>query len=216
MSSILLSPLTVGSIEIKNRMAVAAMVTDYCDQDGMPTEQYIAYHEARAAGGFGLIVTEDYAVDPQGRGFWCAGLRKDEQIAPHRELTECVHAAGAKIFAQIYHCGRQTSSALIGAQPVSASALPCPVMGEVPRPLTVDEAVDVVDGWLALPHTTVLHPGPRHWAILRGLLLPSGTAGNLTSDAHLAAIAVEHGAELVSTDTDFARFRALTWVNPLA
>ena len=144
MSSILLSPLTVGSIEIKNRMAVAAMVTDYCDQDGMPTEQYIAYHEARAAGGFGLIVTEDYAVDPQGRGFWCAGLWKDEQIAPHRELTERVHAAGAKIFAQIYHCGRQTSSALIGAQPVSASALPCPVMGEVPRPLTVDEIATIV------------------------------------------------------------------------
>jgi len=143
-SSILLSPLTVGSIEIKNRMAVAAMVTDYCDQDGMPTEQYIAYHEARAAGGFGLIVTEDYAVDPQGRGFWCAGLWKDEQIAPHRELTERVHAAGAKIFAQIYHCGRQTSSALIGAQPVSASALPCPVMGEVPRPLTVDEIATIV------------------------------------------------------------------------
>ncbi|HEY3353260.1 MAG TPA: FAD-dependent oxidoreductase, partial [Polyangia bacterium] len=144
MSSILLSPLRVGSIELKNRMAVAAMVTDYCDHDGMPTAQYIAYHEARAKGGFGLIITEDYAVDPLGRGFWCAGLWKDEQIAPHSELTTRVHAAGAKIFAQIYHCGRQTSAALIGAQPVSASALACPVMGEVPHALTPDEIRTIV------------------------------------------------------------------------
>lgn len=144
MSSTLLSPLTVGSIELKNRMAVPAMVTLYCDDDGMPTEQYVAYHEARAKGGFGLIVTEDYAVDPAGRGFWCAGLWKDSQVAPHRELTERVHAAGAKIFAQIYHCGRQTSAALIGTRPVSASALACPVMGEVPRALTVDEIHTIV------------------------------------------------------------------------
>lgn len=139
MSPTLLSPLRIGELELKNRMAVAPMVTCYCDDDGMPTEQYIAYHEARALGGFGLIITEDYAVDPRGRGFWCAGLWKDEQIEPHRELTERVHAAGAKIIAQIYHCGRQTSSALIGAQPVSASALPCPAMGEVPHPLTREE-----------------------------------------------------------------------------
>ena len=142
--SILASPLMVGDLELKNRMAVAAMVTCYCDDDGMPTEQYIAYHEARAQGGFGLIVTEDYAVDPAGRGFWCAGLWKDEQIAPHRELTERVHAAGAKVFAQIYHCGRQTASALIGTQPVAPSALACPAMGEVPRALTRDEIRTIV------------------------------------------------------------------------
>ncbi len=144
MSPTLLSPLRVGNLELKNRMAVAPMVTCYCDEDGMPTEQYIAYHEARAHGGFGLIITEDYAVDPLGRGFWCAGLWKDEQISPHRELTKRIHAAGAKIFAQIYHCGRQTSAALIGAQPVSASALPCPSMGEVPRPLSVEEIHTIV------------------------------------------------------------------------
>ena len=128
MSPTLMSPLRVGTIELKNRMAVAPMVTCYCDDDGMPTEQYIAYHEARARGGFGLIITENYAVDPIGRGFWCAGLWKDEQIAPHSELARRVHAAGAKIFTQLYHCGRQTSSAIIGAQPVAPSALPCPVM----------------------------------------------------------------------------------------
>lgn len=144
MSPTLTSPLRVGTIELKNRMAVAPMVTCYCDDDGMPTEQYIAYHEARARGGFGLIITENYAVDPIGRGFWCAGLWKDEQIAPHSELPRRVHAAGAKIFAQLYHCGRQTSSAIIGAQPVAPSALPCPVMGEVPHALTGPEIATIV------------------------------------------------------------------------
>ncbi|QAY71161.1 FAD-dependent oxidoreductase [Xylanimonas protaetiae] len=148
MTASLLSPLTVGNVELKNRMAVGAMVTLYCDDDGMPTEQYIAYHEERAKGGFGLIITEDYAVDPVGRGFYCAGLWKDEQIAPHSELTQRVHAAGAKIFAQIYHAGRQTASALIGTQPVATSAVPCPVMGpitgDVPRELTVPEIETIV------------------------------------------------------------------------
>lgn len=144
MSPTLMSPLRVGTIELKNRMAVAPMVTCYCDDDGMPTEQYIAYHEARARGGFGLIITENYAVDPVGRGFWCAGLWKDEQIAPHSELARRVHAAGAKIFAQIYHCGRQTSSAITGAQPVAPSALPCPVMGELPHALTGTEIAFIV------------------------------------------------------------------------
>ena len=57
MSPTLLSPLTVGNLELKNRMAVAPMVTCYCDERGLPTEQYIAYHEARARGGFGLILS---------------------------------------------------------------------------------------------------------------------------------------------------------------
>ena len=61
-----------------------------------------------------------------------------------------------------------------------------------------------------------LYPGEEHWTILRSLLADAGTAGNLTTDAHLAALAIEHGAELCSTDSDFARFRAVRWVNPLA
>jgi predicted nucleic acid-binding protein len=61
----------------------------------------------------------------------------------------------------------------------------------------------------------VVTPTERHRAILRGLLEPLGTAGNLTSDAHLAALAIEHGGEVCSADTDFARFRGLRWTNPL-
>lgn len=83
------------------------------------------------------------------------------------------------------------------------------------RPLAVDESLDVVDGWLQQPCVTVVHPTDRHASVLRGLLAPLGTAGNLTSDAHLAALAVEHGAEVCSTDVDFSRFSGVRWVDPL-
>ena len=85
-----------------------------------------------------------------------------------------------------------------------------------PQPLLPDQAVAVVDGWLARPSVLALAPGDDHWPILKQLLAQSGTAGNLTTDAHLAALALEQGAELCSTDGDFARFRQLRWVNPLA
>jgi len=83
------------------------------------------------------------------------------------------------------------------------------------EPLTVTEALDVVDGWLAQPNTTVVHPGPRHAALLRELLGPFGAAGNLTTDAHLAALAREHGATLCSRDGDFSRFPGVDWFDPL-
>lgn len=82
-------------------------------------------------------------------------------------------------------------------------------------PLTVDGALDLVDSWLEQPSATVVHPTDRHSRILRELLEPLGAAGNLTNDAHLAALSVEHGAELCSADSDFARFERVRWVNPL-
>lgn len=85
----------------------------------------------------------------------------------------------------------------------------------LPRPLSPDQALAVVDSWLAQPVVVPLEPGEGHWRLLRALLASSGSAGNLTTDAHLAAIAIEHGAELCSTDSDFARFPDLRWTNPL-
>ncbi len=83
-------------------------------------------------------------------------------------------------------------------------------------PLAVDDAFDIVEGWLTQPIAVVLEPTDRHLAVLRDLLGPLGTAGNLTSDAHLAALAIEHGAELCSADTDFSRFAGLQWIDPTA
>jgi toxin-antitoxin system PIN domain toxin len=83
------------------------------------------------------------------------------------------------------------------------------------HPLGLEEALDLVDSWLAQPCVTVIAPTDRHAAVLRELLEPLGTAGNLTTDAHLAALAIEYGAQLCSCDTDFGRFSGVRWTDPL-
>lgn len=83
-------------------------------------------------------------------------------------------------------------------------------------PLSPGDALDYVDRWLALPVTTVIEPTTGHARVLRDLLAQVGTGGNLVSDAHLAALAIEHGGELCSADRDFGRFPGLRWTNPLA
>jgi toxin-antitoxin system PIN domain toxin len=82
--------------------------------------------------------------------------------------------------------------------------------------LDVEDALAVVDSWLAQPAVVRVVPGDHHWNTLKDLVAESGTAGNLTTDAHLAALALENGAELCSTDSDFARFPRLRWRNPLS
>ncbi|MDQ3991475.1 MAG: type II toxin-antitoxin system VapC family toxin [Actinomycetota bacterium] len=83
------------------------------------------------------------------------------------------------------------------------------------RPLPVQVAFEMVEGWLAQPPATIVHPTERHAAVLKELLEPLGTAGNLTTDAHLAALAIEHRAELCSSDADFSRFAGVRWRDPL-
>ena len=142
----LFSPYTIRGVEFKNRIAVPAMVTDYCNLDGTATERYIAYHEEKAKGGFGLIITEDYAVDPLGRGFKnVAGLWEDSQIKSHSELPKRVHKYGAKIFAQIYHCGRQTNRGAIGTEPEAPTAIPCPFGTDMPKELTTERVKHIIE-----------------------------------------------------------------------
>jgi uncharacterized protein len=86
--------------------------------------------------------------------------------------------------------------------------------GLFPKPLAVDDAIEVVQGWLSQPAAILVHPTARHLAVLHGLVRPVGMAGNLLTDAHLAALAVEHGAEIVSFDADFGRFPGLPWRRP--
>lgn len=84
------------------------------------------------------------------------------------------------------------------------------------NPLTFEQAAEVLDDWLERPNVSVVRPGDGHWKILRALLQGCGTAGNLTTDAHLAALAIEYGACLYSTDHDFARFGSgLRFLNPI-
>lgn len=83
-----------------------------------------------------------------------------------------------------------------------------------PRPLPLDTAAGVVEQWLAQPSAVIVAAGARHCGLLTGLLQGVGTAGNLVNDAHLAALALEHGGEVVSFDGDFARFGGVRWCVP--
>jgi predicted nucleic acid-binding protein len=79
----------------------------------------------------------------------------------------------------------------------------------------VQEAIAIVEDWLELPHFFMVLPSSRHFPELRALFLQLGTAGNLTTDVHLAALAIERGLVLHSTDADFGRFEGLKWINPI-
>ena len=85
-----------------------------------------------------------------------------------------------------------------------------------PQPLLVTEAVDIVGDWLSQPPVRVVEPTERHWDLLAELLAQAKVKGPLVTDAHLAALAIEHGATLFSTDGDFSRFPRLRWQNPVA
>lgn len=84
-----------------------------------------------------------------------------------------------------------------------------------PAPFTPQEAASVVTSWLGNASVSVVHPTERHWPILKRLADDSQSRGPLVMDAHLAALAIEHGATLCSTDRDFTRFKGLRLVNPL-
>lgn len=83
-----------------------------------------------------------------------------------------------------------------------------------PKPLTPSQAGGACESWLAASPAVTLEPTRRHLPLLRGLLEHAGTAGNLVGDAHLAALALEHGATVVSFDRDFARFDGIALLRP--
>jgi toxin-antitoxin system PIN domain toxin len=86
--------------------------------------------------------------------------------------------------------------------------------GVFPRPLAVEDAVGIMVGWLDSPGAVVVEPTGRHLAVLGSLLNEVGSGGNLVGDAHLAALAIEHGAGIVSFDADFGRYAGVRWMAP--
>ena len=125
----LFTPYQIGTVKIPNRLVVPAMVTNYCTIEGEITERYMKYIEEKAKGGWGLIITEDYAVQQYGKGYQrIPGLYKDELIEGNKQLTTMVHKYESKIFCQMYHPGRQTTRiANEDHMPVAPSAIECPL-----------------------------------------------------------------------------------------
>jgi hypothetical protein len=81
--------------------------------------------------------------------------------------------------------------------------------------VTMDQAIAIVDDWLAISHVRTLPQGEEYWKLFREMLIKGDVRGKLTSDAALAALTMEYGGVLYTNDRDFARFPGLRWVNPL-
>ena len=142
----LFSPKKIGNCEIPNRLVVTPMVANLNNPEGLATERYIRYHEEKAKGGWGLIITEDYAINDHARGYpLISGLWDESQIPGHKKLTDTIHKYNTKIFCQIYHAGRQSNPRVNGGvQPVSCSPIPCPWNKSIPKELTIEEIQQII------------------------------------------------------------------------
>lgn len=144
-AKMMFEPIQIGKTTIKNRFVVPAMASNFSNEEGMATEQLIAYHEAKALGGWGLIIVEDYRISPEaGASAKLPGLYNYWQIASHKELTKRVHEAGAKIFAQIYHAGWESKKEFIGATPLGVAPVKNVNMKDMPHALTISEIKEII------------------------------------------------------------------------
>lgn len=146
----LLSGLRIRESEFRNRMIVPAMATHFAEPDGCAGRSVIDYLAARAAGGFGAVVTENIGVDPAGRVMARMLMADHDRFVPGlTRLADGIRSQGAIALGQINHGGRQTTSKITGQQPVAPSPIPCPLMREMPRALTVDEIYRIQDSYAA-------------------------------------------------------------------
>src|SRR4051812_28549646 len=181
------TPLTLGPVTARNRIVFSAHLTNYA-RDGLPTEQHADYYAARAAGGAGLIITEEHSTHPTDWPYekLIHGFHR-EVIPGYRRMTEAVHRHGTPIFAQINHNGGQASS-MFSRLPVWApSPVADPLFREVPKAVTLPEIDEIVAGYaLVAEHCAEggfdgIELQCSHSSIVRGFLSP---ATNKRTDAY--------------------------------
>jgi len=173
------SPLQLGPVEVRNRIVFSAHLTNYA-RNGLPTEQHAAYYGARAAGGTGLIITEEHSTHPTDWPYekLIHGFHR-EVIPGYRRITDAVHRHGVPIFAQINHNGGQASS-MFSRLPVWApSPVADPLFREVPKAVTRAEIDEIVAGYaLVAEHCAEggfdgIELQCSHSSIVRGFLSPA-------------------------------------------
>jgi mycofactocin system FadH/OYE family oxidoreductase 2 len=173
------TPLALGPTTTRNRIVFSAHLTNYA-RDGKPTEQHAAYYEARAAGGAGLIITEEHSTHPTDWPYekLIHGFHRDV-IPGYRRITDAVHRHRVPIFAQINHNGGQASS-MFSRLPVWApSAVADPLFREVPKAVTLAEIDEIVAGYaLVAGHCAEggfdgIELQCSHSSIVRGFLSPA-------------------------------------------
>jgi len=144
----LFQPVKIGKMEVKNRLAVPPMGTGFAADDGGVSQRLIKYHEARANGGFGLIIVEVTAIEGErglGSGHQLC-IYDDKFIPGFKKLADTVHKYGTRLAVQLYHPGRMTFPHFLGGrEPVAPSAVPDPIFRQVPHELTIDEIKQLVE-----------------------------------------------------------------------
>jgi mycofactocin system FadH/OYE family oxidoreductase 2 len=184
----LFTPIRIGPLTLRNRIVFSAHLTNYATQDGEPSEQHAAYYAARAAGGAGLIVTEEHSTHPTDwpyekliHGF------HPEVIPGYRRITEAVHAHDVPILAQINHNGGQASSMYTRLPVWAPSPVPDPLFREVPKEVEAQEIAEIVAGYALVAEHCVrggfdgIELQCSHSSIVRGFLSP---ATNRRNDAY--------------------------------
>ena len=140
----------IGNVTFKNRLVMSPMGTSLAEMDGSPSEDMIAFYEARAIGGAGLIIPEITRVnDVHGVGMMRQlSVSKDRHIEGLAKLAASVHKHGTKIFIQLHHPGRETVPALTGGPVVSASAIPCKYLQQETRALSTEEVKALIQQFI--------------------------------------------------------------------
>jgi 2,4-dienoyl-CoA reductase-like NADH-dependent reductase (Old Yellow Enzyme family)/thioredoxin reductase len=144
----LLSPVKIGSLDVKNRIVMPAMGTHYLEYDGSVNERFIAYMRARARGGTGLLITEAAFVHPSGKlSPRELGVHRDEMVPGLKKLVGAVHADGAKICIQLGHAGRQTYHVLTEQPLLAPSAIACPLCKDMPVEMSKTDIDGIIDSF---------------------------------------------------------------------
>jgi len=142
----LLSPIKIGTMEVRNRIVMPPMGTLFGAPDWTVTERHLNYYEARAKGGAGLIIAEVTNVSAvRTYGINTLGLFEDKQIPSWIELAKAVHSHGAKLAAQLMDAGPESLSFLSGVQPMGPSIVASRIWQQIPRELSIEEIEGVID-----------------------------------------------------------------------
>ena len=173
------TPLQLGPIEVRNRIVFSAHLTNYA-RDGLPTEQHAAYYADRAAGGSGLIITEEHSTHPTDWPYekLIHGFHQDV-IPGYRKITDAVHRHRVPIFAQINHNGGQASSMYSRLPVWGPSPVADPLFREVPKAVTQAEIREIIAGYaLVAEHCAEggfdgIELQCSHSSIVRGFLSPA-------------------------------------------
>jgi 2,4-dienoyl-CoA reductase-like NADH-dependent reductase (Old Yellow Enzyme family)/thioredoxin reductase len=142
---LLFSPFSIRGIELKNRIVMPPMTTNFAAEDGGVTDNMVDYYEARAEGGVGYIVVEAACIEPAGKLMaFSLGIWDDDKVPGFKRIVEACHKHGAKVALQIAHAGRQTTPMFTGEPTRGVSPLADPLTGELPIELTTDDIHDLL------------------------------------------------------------------------